>query len=136
MKFSLDFTETYPHPPEKVWRALTDAKALGQWLMENDFVPEAGREFTLRCDDGSGGTDVYLCKLVEYEPERRMLWSWLLESRKSQPPTMVEFQIEEVEGGTRVTVTHSGDRDEETVGMLKSGWRAKLGTLATALGDG
>ena len=133
MKFSLEFTETYPHPPEKVWCALTDAKALGEWLMENDFVPEVGREFTLWCEDASGGTDVYLCRLVEYEPERRMLWSWLLDSRTSQPPTMVEFRIEAVEGGTKVAVTHSGDRDEETIGNLKSGWPEKLGQLATAL---
>ena len=38
----------YPHPIERVWRALTDAKALGRWLMPNDFVPQVGHEFTFR----------------------------------------------------------------------------------------
>lgn len=44
----------YPHPPEVVWRTLTDSAALGEWLMETDFVPEVGRPFTMWCDGGEG----------------------------------------------------------------------------------
>ena len=28
-----------PHPPEKVWRALTQGPLLEEWLMRNDFQP-------------------------------------------------------------------------------------------------
>lgn len=31
----LQFEVTYPHTPERVWRALTDPKALAAWLMPN-----------------------------------------------------------------------------------------------------
>ncbi len=29
----------YPHPPERVWKALTDRRVLAAWMMENDFEP-------------------------------------------------------------------------------------------------
>jgi predicted enzyme related to lactoylglutathione lyase len=38
MKRDLRFEVFLPHPPEKVWRALTDPRAIAQWLMENDFA--------------------------------------------------------------------------------------------------
>ena len=133
MKFSIEFSETYPHSIEKVWRALTDRSALSEWLMETDFAPEPARAFTMWCDDGAGGIDVYRCKLLEYERNRRMLWSWVLDGPHSEPPTMVEFLVEEVEGGTRVTVLHRGDRDEATIENFKSGWPSKLEQLGTVL---
>ena len=33
----------FPHPPEKVWRALTESNLIEQWLMKNDFQPAVGR---------------------------------------------------------------------------------------------
>jgi uncharacterized protein YndB with AHSA1/START domain len=37
-----------PHPPEKVWRALTQGRLIEAWLMKNDFQPVAGHRFSLR----------------------------------------------------------------------------------------
>ncbi len=34
------------HAPAKVWRALTDSAAIGQWLMPNDFRAEVGARFS------------------------------------------------------------------------------------------
>ena len=28
-----------PHPPEKIWRALTQPHLIEEWLMKNDFKP-------------------------------------------------------------------------------------------------
>jgi uncharacterized protein YndB with AHSA1/START domain len=38
----------HPHPREQVWAALVDPKALGLWLMPNDFEPRVGHAFTFR----------------------------------------------------------------------------------------
>lgn len=133
MKFAIEFSEVYPHPVGKVWKALTEREALGAWLMETDFVPEPGREFTMWCDDGEGGTDIYRCRLLEFEPERRMLWSWTLESRRTEPPTTVEFRLAAVDDGTELTIVHSGDRDAATVDRFRSGWPWKLEQLAATL---
>jgi uncharacterized protein YndB with AHSA1/START domain len=37
-----------PHPPEKIWRALTEAQLIGEWLMKNDFKPAVGHRFNFR----------------------------------------------------------------------------------------
>ena len=34
-----------PHPPEKIWRALTQPHLIEEWLMKNDFEPVVGPPF-------------------------------------------------------------------------------------------
>jgi len=134
MRFQLELQRTFPHAIEKVWQALTDAEALGEWLMRTDFVPEVGHEFRMWCDDGQGGTDCYLCQVLALEAPRRMLWSWVLDGRQSEGATTVEFVLEEVAAGTRLKLRHAGDRDEDTVKRFEAGWPAKLDALGTLLG--
>lgn len=38
------------HPPEKVWRALTQQHLIEDWMMENDFRPEVGHRFAFNAD--------------------------------------------------------------------------------------
>lgn len=136
MKFRLDFERTYPHPPTAVWRALTDPAALGAWLMETDFVAEPDRAFTMWCGRPDGGTDRYHCQVLALDPPRRMLWSWVLDGRQGDGETRVEFRLEPVDGGTRLTVRHSGDRDRATIDRFGGGWPVKLDDLAAVLGRG
>lgn len=136
MKFEIEFERIYPYPPEKVWQALTDRAALGQWLMETDFVAEAGRAFRMWCSDGAGGKDTYLCAVREINPPTRMVWSWVLNGRQELGETLVEFRLEPVAGGTRLQVTHSGDRDPETIERFKGGWPVKVAQLAAVLEGG
>ena len=133
MKFDISVERIFPHTPEKVWRALTDAQALGQWLMETDFEPEPGTAFKMWCDDGDGGTDVYHCRLLSFEPPRRMVWSWVLQGREEDGETIVEFRIEAIDSGTRVVVTHSGDREPDMIERFKGGWAVKLDQLESVL---
>ena len=45
---SLVIEKELPHPPEKVWRALTQGPLIKEWLMENDFQPVVGHRFNFR----------------------------------------------------------------------------------------
>ena len=36
-----------PHPPEKIWRALTQGHLIEEWLMANDFQPVVGHRVFL-----------------------------------------------------------------------------------------
>ncbi len=36
---SLVIEREMPHPPEKIWRALTRGPLIEEWLMKNDFQP-------------------------------------------------------------------------------------------------
>ena len=47
---SLVVERVFPHPPEKLWRALTEGPLLAQWMMNNDFEPVVGRKFQFRAE--------------------------------------------------------------------------------------
>jgi uncharacterized protein YndB with AHSA1/START domain len=71
------------------------------------------------------------CVVLEIEPPRRMVWSW--QSSESSEPTRVEFRLDPIEGGTRLTLMHTGDTDPASRDRLSSGWPVKLSGLRSLL---
>jgi uncharacterized protein YndB with AHSA1/START domain len=53
------------HPPEKVWRALTQAPLIEAWLMKNDFQPTVGHRFNFRAAPIHGWNGVADCEVLE-----------------------------------------------------------------------
>jgi uncharacterized protein YndB with AHSA1/START domain len=51
-----------PHPPEKIWRALTKAHLIEQWLMTNNFEPRLGSHFTFGRSRWAIGTEQSVAK--------------------------------------------------------------------------
>jgi uncharacterized protein YndB with AHSA1/START domain len=108
VKRDLCLTRRYPHPPELVWRALTDPGLLAEWLMPNDFAPEIGRRFHMRTDPAPGFDGVVEAEVLELDAPRRMRWSW-----KGGPiDTEVTFTLAKatIHGrpGTELTVEQTG----------------------------
>jgi uncharacterized protein YndB with AHSA1/START domain len=104
VKREIRYVGTYPHPVEKVWRALTDPRAIAEWMMDNDFEPRVGHEFTLRTDPAPGFDGIVHCRVLELDAPRTMAWSW----RGGPVDTVVRFTLEPVGGSTRLRVVHSG----------------------------
>jgi len=132
MKLNVLLVEDFPYSVEKVWHALTNAEALGAWLMETDFEPRLGRRFTLRgrrVPPGSRGWTE--CEVLELEPPHRMVWSWLI--NEGDAPTRVEFRLEEKDRGTRLTLSHTGELDADMASRLTEGWPGKLSDLREVL---
>ena len=65
-----------PHPPEKIWRALTQAPLIEVWLMKNDFQPIVGHRFNFRAVPVQGWNGVTDCEVLEVTPHRRLVYSW------------------------------------------------------------
>jgi uncharacterized protein YndB with AHSA1/START domain len=132
MKLNVLLVEDFPHPPEKVWRALTDPEALRVWLMDNDFEPRVGKRFILR---GRQVTPEFRgwneCEVLEIEPPRRMVWSWMC--NENDPPGRVEFSLEQTESGTRLTLSHTGEMNAVLSSRLTQGWPVKLADLRAHL---
>ncbi|QOF69797.1 SRPBCC domain-containing protein [Aminobacter sp. SR38] len=61
----------FPYPPEKLWRALTQPHLIAEWLMNNDFIPVAGRRFTLSADWGQVD-----CEVETVEEHRALSYRW------------------------------------------------------------
>jgi uncharacterized protein YndB with AHSA1/START domain len=132
MKLDIFLQEVYPHSIERVWTALTDPAALAVWLMmSNDFEPKVGRHFTFRSEPNPGWRGRAECEVLVVEPPSRMVWSWL--STDEGEPTRVEFRLESVAGGTRLTLEHTGETDPNTRSRLMSGWPTRLAELGKEL---
>ncbi len=90
-------------PPEAVYTALTDAAALRAWLTEHAEVAldhgvyEFWGRFTL---EGERGRQ----RLLAFEAGRRLSFSWRLEGAGTE----VAISLDGQDGGTVLTLTHSG----------------------------
>ncbi|GJM23308.1 MAG: hypothetical protein DHS20C15_32230 [Planctomycetota bacterium] len=100
----LRLTRDYPHPPEKVWRALTDCELLSRWLMETDFEPVVGHRFTLRTDPAPGFDGIVRGEVRAVDEPRRIEFSWV----GGPIDTVVTWELEAIPGGTRLVVTQRG----------------------------
>ena len=127
MKRDIRLEMVYPHPPERVWRALTDSAELSQWLMANDFQPRLGNKFQFRAKPQPGWRGIVDCEVTEIDEPRRLSYTWGGEPGK--PTTTVTWTLEAVEGGTRLRLEHKGFQGLGgwlLAGMLGSGWGRML----------
>ncbi|MCA9292524.1 MAG: SRPBCC domain-containing protein [Phycisphaerales bacterium] len=118
----------YQYPPEVVWVALTDPRAIAEWLMPNTFKAEVGHKFKFMTDPhmfcSDAGTD---CEVLELEPPRRMVWSWRMTDKKGcqYPPLRITWELEPTgAGATRLRFTQSGMTGQKRIAMfmMNMGW--------------
>ncbi|MBI1853241.1 MAG: SRPBCC domain-containing protein [Planctomycetes bacterium] len=122
MKRDVKIERIYPHPAAVVWRALTEPKALGEWLMANDFAPRVGHEFRFRTKPAPGFDGIVQCKVLEVDEPRRLSYSWA----GGPLDTVVSFTLEPVATGTRLRIEHRGfDGVQGFIlrMMLGAGWK-------------
>ncbi|HTB97197.1 MAG TPA: SRPBCC domain-containing protein [Terracidiphilus sp.] len=117
----------FPHPPEKVWRALTETNLIEQWLMKNDFAPETGHAFKLRMDPVPGWDGVIDCKVLTVDPYKSLSYTWGTLGMGS----VVTFTLTPTASGTHVHVEQAGFRadQEQAFKGATYGWRGFIGKL-------
>jgi uncharacterized protein YndB with AHSA1/START domain len=117
-----------PHPPEKVWRALTQPHLIEAWLMKTDFEPVVGRRFDFRADWGSVD-----CQVLEVEPFRTLAYSWAAYGLES----VVTWTLAPSGAGTRLRMEQSGFRadQEQAFQGARVGWGRFLAQLEQVLGS-
>jgi uncharacterized protein YndB with AHSA1/START domain len=99
--------EEYPHPPERVWRALTEPSEIRQWLMRaDDFVPTVGHRFRFVAKPQRGWRGFVDCEVLVCEPQRKLSYSWV--GNEGQKPMVVTWTLESTGRGTRLTLHHTG----------------------------
>ena len=114
------------HPPEKIWRALTQSRLIEEWLMKNDFEPVVGHRFNLRGD--WGGVD---CQVLEIEPRKTLSYSWAANGLES----VVTWTLTPAGRGTNLRMEQSGfrpDQEQFTQGA-KGGWQKFFANLEQVL---
>lgn len=122
-----------PHPPEKVWRALTQQPLIEDWLMANDFEPKVGHRFTLKAPASQYWNGVTVCEVLVVEPCTRLSYSWNATGEEAArgPRTVVDWTLEPKTGGTLVRLEQSGFREEQKANYegAQIGWEKFLVSL-------
>ena len=122
-----------PHPPEKVWRALTQGPLIAEWLMQNDFQPVVGHSFNFRAAPMPHWNGVVDCPVLVVEPERRLSYSWNASGDEAAGglKTVVAWTLTPTQGGVLVRLEQSGFRleDEANYQGANYGWQRYLSNL-------
>jgi uncharacterized protein YndB with AHSA1/START domain len=130
---SLSFEFDLSHPPEKVWRALTDPELLAQWLLPvTGLKLQPGATFTFKTQPYPGWDGTVNCRLLESEPQRTLRYTWTVGELLD---TVVTFTLTPTASGTRLSLVQSGFKPEQkqNFGGARYGWKLMGGKLVDVL---
>jgi uncharacterized protein YndB with AHSA1/START domain len=115
-----------PHPPEKIWRALTQPHLIQEWLMKNDFKPMLDHRFTLSGDWGSVD-----CRVKTVEPNKTLSYTWDAMGLTS----IVTWTLSATKTGTHLKMEQSGFRADQQQAYqgAQYGWQNFFGQLEQVL---
>jgi uncharacterized protein YndB with AHSA1/START domain len=130
-------------PRSRVWRAVANSEEFGTWFgvkLQGRFAPGARVQGQVTIP---GYEHVTMDVTIEQvDPERLFSYRWHPAAidpgvdYSGEPTTLVEFHLEEVAGGTRLTVIESGfdriplARRAKAFEENEGGWAAQLENIA------
>ena len=130
-------TVDLPHPPEKVWAAISTPEGLSGWFgqkVEGDVTP--GSEVVMSWDEGH----VARLAVKVVDPQSVFAYCWPVYGTPDDDPrrTYVEFRLEPTGAGVALTVTESGfaQMPDEWLSSYEGnvgGWKSELDELADYL---
>lgn len=120
----------YPHPPARVWKALTDPALHARWWAAGDVRPVVGHRFEL--DMGRWGQQA--CEVTHVEPERLLRYRFATGTLD----TVITWELVPEGTGTRLKLVQEGFDLDSPLGRqafdgMKPGWPQVLGKLGTVL---
>jgi uncharacterized protein YndB with AHSA1/START domain len=115
-----------PHPPEKIWRALTQPHLIEEWLMKSDFKPAVDHRFNFRADWGAVD-----CRVLQVEPNKTLSYTWAAYGLES----VVTWTLTPISTGTHLRMEQSGFRidQEQAYQGARFGWQKFLASLEQVL---
>ncbi|QOJ27970.1 MAG: SRPBCC domain-containing protein [Ignavibacteriales bacterium] len=103
---TLIVSRVFPAPADLLWKAITEKERMKEWYFDiAEFRPEPGFHFTF-----TGGTEtreyLHLCTVIQAVSCVLLSYSWEYQGYPGK--TIVTFRLEPAEGGTKLTLSHSG----------------------------
>jgi uncharacterized protein YndB with AHSA1/START domain len=130
-------------PVSRVWRAITDSKEFGAWFGVRFEQPFAtGRTMRGRITHPGYEHLTLECVVQKIEPERLFSFTWhpyAIDPKhdySQEIPTVVEFTLEKIATGTRLTMVESGfdkvpaERRDLALRMNDGGWAEQMKNIA------
>ncbi len=134
----IERTVELAHPPAKVWSALTTAEGLAAWFGQEASIDlRPGGTARMSWDNGFNQT----MRIERVEEPTVFGFTWQIYGLPDADPrrTYVEFTLEPVGHGTRLTVVETGfaqlpdDTHHDAFGGNTRGWASELGELVDYL---
>jgi uncharacterized protein YndB with AHSA1/START domain len=115
-----------PHPPEKIWRALTQPHLIEEWLMKNDFKPVVDHKFNLSADWGAVD-----CQVTAVEPNKTLAYTWAAYGLES----VVTWTLTPTGAGTLLRMEQLGFRQDQERAYqgAQFGWQKFFANLEQVL---
>ncbi|GAB2672923.1 SRPBCC domain-containing protein [Kribbella swartbergensis] len=126
------------HPPAKVWAALTTAEGLGTWFGHQatvDLRPGGSAQMTWNSGDQAE------MRIERVEEPTTFGFTWHIYGLPADDPrrTYVEFTLEPIDAGTRLTVVETGfaqlpeDEYRKAFEANTEGWASEIDELVEYL---
>ncbi|HEX4006769.1 MAG TPA: SRPBCC domain-containing protein [Acidobacteriaceae bacterium] len=134
---SLVVERVFPHPQEKLWRALTEGSLLDQWMMTNDFQPIPGHKFQFHTDPRPNWNGVVDCEVLLVEPIQRLSYTWGVGGPASGLQWTVLWTLTPAENGTHLRMEQSGfePQQQSNYNGARYGWHKFFTGLERVLGQ-
>lgn len=126
-------------PVSRVWRALTDFREFGEWFRVKLDGPFAAGQISRGHITYPGYEHLrWEAVVVRMEPESLFSFTWhpyAVDPKadySKETPTLVEFRLEKIAGGTRLRLIESGfdkipaDRRADAFRMNEGGWTEQM----------
>lgn len=123
-RWTLVFVRELPHPPSKVWQALTDPKDLREWA-PFDAERDLGSTGTVKLTMVGGPSEEPFESEVRRADAPRVLEYTMAED-------VVRWELEPIESGTRLTLRHTVG-DPTWLPKVAAGWHICLDVAERAL---
>src|SRR5262249_8777862 len=125
-------------PPERVFQALASKEVTEWWVRAGvfdtrDWAGDLCIGGRWRASGIARGQPYALeAQFLEIDPPRKLVHTWHLVGTPNAPTT-VTYDLEPLDGGTRVTLRHSGFTSADTCTNTAIGWETSFEQLAKSL---
>lgn len=133
---TISFELDLKHPPEKVWRALTEPSLLEKWLLPAiHFKLDSGAAFQFKTQAFPGWDGTVNCRIIDVQPHTKLSYAWVVGDMELD--TVVTFTLTPTETGTRLLMEQSGFKpaQKQNFGGARYGWKMMGEKLIALLRD-
>lgn len=128
-----------PHPPEKVWRALTQPHLIKEWLATIDFNAVAGHRFTVQIDPQPDRSFVFDCEVTVVEANKVLCYVWNSVGHQTGKGlrSSVTWHLTAIPTGTRLRMEQSGFEPDQPLFYhgARMGWPQFIERLEQLLAE-
>ena len=142
MSHSVSITRHFKAPREQVFEAFTNAQAMQEWYGPETFTcprvesdPRPGGKYLIEMRSPDGTPHIVSGEYQEVRAPEKLVFTWAwLEGKKRANESLVTIMFVTKDGGTEMTLLHSGLASIEDAKAHEGGWTSSLNDLNKKLG--